>query len=808
MRQGEVIMKEYTDGDGIPDDMDICPLTPNDDQTDTDDDGEGDACDNDIDGDGVPNANDTCPFTFTFNQNDTDGDGIGDACDDDIDGDGIPNVCDNCVKIVNVDQADVDSDGLGDECDTSAPDCGTGCLNGGVCVKDGLCACFPGFGGNLCQMNDTDGDGIPDDMDNCPYTPNGNQIDTNNDGEGDACDNDIDGDGVPNDNDTCPFTFTLNQNDTDGDGIADACDDDIDGDGIPNDCDNCVKVPNVDQADTDSDGLGDLCDKDIDGDGIQNDMDNCVFIRNEDQSDLDVDNEGDSCDEDIDGDGDLNGDDNCPLTPNPNQNDTDGDMIGDACDNCLNVSNTNQLDSDNDGVGDACDNCVSTPNVDQIDMDGDGIGDTCDKYPGAVYTFMKPVYYVLETQGNVSIGVIRTGDTTINGSVEIYTSDLSAISNVDYVPLTDELITFEESSDLQYITLNLEENIDIEKDKYLDVCLKDPTAGKLGSLRCATVIIADCGTEHSFCQAVYYVTNHGSNDTTVDLNITRFGSTNVESVLDVRTENGTAISDRDYMPLNNKIISFASGDKHKTVTIDILQYKGCNRKTPVQFRVCLDNPSKGVITGVKCAIVVIESIRSEVKFGLEMYSVTEAKKTVEVTVCREGYLGNVASFDVFTIDGTAYAHDNSNGGGPGGSPGGSPGGGPGGSPGGGPGGSPGGSPGNGDYDDYDPLIRRVIFREGECNYTFHVVINNKDRDMEPMESFSMGIQNVTGAEIGWPNIAKIFIENDDGKDNRILRNNVAIYLVTFVLVVYILMGFCKACQDAPRLFSKHITVFQ
>ena len=34
---------------------------------------------------------------------------------------------------------------------------------------------------------DTDGDGVPDDEDNCPLVPNPDQADSNNDGVGDAC---------------------------------------------------------------------------------------------------------------------------------------------------------------------------------------------------------------------------------------------------------------------------------------------------------------------------------------------------------------------------------------------------------------------------------------------------------------------------------------------------------------------------------------------------------------------------------------------------------------------------------------------
>jgi hypothetical protein len=65
-------------------------------------------------------------------------------------------------------------------------------------------------GSTCCTGPDSDGDGIPDACDNCPWIPNGDQTDTDGDGIGDACDN-------------CPDVPNPDQTDSDGNGIGDAC---------------------------------------------------------------------------------------------------------------------------------------------------------------------------------------------------------------------------------------------------------------------------------------------------------------------------------------------------------------------------------------------------------------------------------------------------------------------------------------------------------------------------------------------------------------------------------------------------------
>ena len=90
--------------------------------------------------------------------------------------------------------------------------------------------------------------------------------------------NDLDGDGILNDVDNCPNKANADQKDTDGDGTGDVCDDSV-GDGVFDDADNCINTANADQVDLDKDGIGDVCDDDKDGDGIKNDVDNLSLIH-------------------------------------------------------------------------------------------------------------------------------------------------------------------------------------------------------------------------------------------------------------------------------------------------------------------------------------------------------------------------------------------------------------------------------------------------------------------------------------------------------------------------------------------------
>ncbi len=194
------------------------------------------------------------------------------------------------------------------------------------------------------ETGDTDMDGVTDDKDNCPETPNADQADEDGNGVGDACEptiEDADKDGIADDKDNCPNIANPDQADADGDGIGDVCED-TDEDGVYDVDDNCPTVANADQADADGDGIGDVC-EDTDEDGVYDVDDNCPTVANADQADADGDGIGDVC-EDTDEDGVYDVDDNCPTVANADQADADGDGIGDACESTgINVADNDNL---------------------------------------------------------------------------------------------------------------------------------------------------------------------------------------------------------------------------------------------------------------------------------------------------------------------------------------------------------------------------------------------------------------------------------------------------------------------------------
>ncbi len=234
-----------------------------------------------------------------------------------------------------------------------------------------------------CPDRDNDGDNVLDVDDRCPMQPEDrdgwrdadgcpdpdNDEDGFRDGEdgcpdeaedkdgfrdGDGCpDPDNDGDGIADERDGCP----LEAEDKDGFRDDDGCPEpDNDGDGIPDVRDECPNAPEEVNGIEDDDGCPE---QDSDGDGVFDGRDRCPTAS----EDLDGFQDEDGCpDPDNDADGILDTVDMCPM----NAEDPDSYEDGDGCPDA---------DNDEDGIPDDKDGCPNKPEDDDGFDDNDGCPD-------------------------------------------------------------------------------------------------------------------------------------------------------------------------------------------------------------------------------------------------------------------------------------------------------------------------------------------------------------------------------------------------------------------------------------------------
>ncbi len=321
-----------SDGDGVADEADRCPITPEDPDGFEDDDG---CPELDNDDDGLADITDRCPTSAESANGVSDEDGCPDVAPD-ADADGIADVADRCPWERETYDGVRDDDGCPEYLTAATPSLAL--LLDSVSKPDAPLLTIA----EAPSMNDSDQDGITDDADRCPAVaedPDGFE-------DEDGCrELDNDDDGRADTKDSCPEAAETFNGWKDEDGCPDESQD-LDGDGVEYEVDRCPFEPGnasdgcphaPPPALVLADGMmtrasvaptaAELAAADLDRDGASDEADPCPTSA----EDADGFEDEDGCPElDNDADGVPDSADKCPLAAETVNGKNDGDGCPDV----------------------------------------------------------------------------------------------------------------------------------------------------------------------------------------------------------------------------------------------------------------------------------------------------------------------------------------------------------------------------------------------------------------------------------------------------------------------------------------------
>lgn len=248
---------------------------------------------------------------------------------------------------------------------------------------------------DIYDIYDSDHDGIPITIDNCPLKYNPDQYDSEKVWKKAACDWEPDPvltppvdclDGLHISDPRCKALYA-------GDGIGDACD-------------TCPKIKGS-PIDSDGDGIGDSCD-------------------------------------------------NCPKDNNSTRADADCDDVGDACDNCPNIPNKDQGDKNKDGIGDscACYDLIRETNEEHVDCGGDC--PTCLNVPVG-WTDIEKISIKGNIEDNIDI--VFVPEKSYSHDPKGFTWEKNGTEHVVYRSANDNIIMLWSSNGADWYHMNLTEKL-------------------------------------------------------------------------------------------------------------------------------------------------------------------------------------------------------------------------------------------------------------------------------------------------------------------------------------------------------------
>jgi hypothetical protein len=260
----------------------------------------------------------------------------------------------------------------------------------------------------------------------------------------------------------------------------------------------------------------------------------------------------------------------------------------------------------------------------------------------AILSFTVATNLVSETNGTLTLTVLRTGTTNNAVTVDFTTTNVTAAASDDYAE-TNGTMSFAAGETNKTFTADLVNDATQESVETFRIVLSNPTDARIG-VGTNTVTIFDDDVS-----AVGFSTNTitvSETNGTLTLTIIRAGATNTALTVDFATANGTATAGGDYAPTNGTLM-FDSGETSKTIDVDITD--NLLLENSEQFQVRLSSPlNTSIGTGTNTVTIMDDDVAA-VGFTVAAISVAEDTNSVTLYVLRTGTTNTTVSVNYATL---------------------------------------------------------------------------------------------------------------------------------------------------------------
>ncbi|WP_230742219.1 Calx-beta domain-containing protein [Methanooceanicella nereidis] len=262
---------------------------------------------------------------------------------------------------------------------------------------------------------------------------------------------------------------------------------------------------------------------------------------------------------------------------------------------------------------------------------------------------ISPLHSVNEGDGTISVSVTKSGNTSVNASVDYSTNDGTAEAVSDYLAASGTL-TFLPSETEKTVYINIVDDGIPEIPELFFVNLTDPVDATLSQFNVADIIIND---NDLWPSVEFNLSSYTFNETdgTVTFTVIRTGNP-IPASVNYSTNNGTALSGSDYASASGKLF-FGLNENEKTFTVNISD--DSLGEGDEFFFVNLSDPVLASLGSNSIAIVNIvdNEPKPAVQFSSPRCYVDENDGSIVVTVSMTGQTSRNVTVDYATGNGTA-----------------------------------------------------------------------------------------------------------------------------------------------------------